>query len=84
MIGELVEYRTRLPSYGPLMTWEASYADSPGPRLNKIAHSCAGLSGRRLRKLPFLAITKYTLDEPCSIHDAITALEKAAEFELAS
>lgn len=82
-IGELTDYRARLPGYGQLLTWEAKYPASPGPRLKHIAKKCTGLSGRRLRKLPILAITMYAWEDEVSVHDAIVALGDAVTEKLA-
>lgn len=82
-LGDYLD-KTRLPRYERLVVWGVAYPDSPGPVLKSVAKDCAGLSGRKLAKLPFLAITKYTRQEKCTIFDAIQAIEKAAKLEKAT
>lgn len=57
--------------------------DSIGERVWALAQQCHGLSGRTLRRLPILGLAMYTWGGQCTIQDAITALEKAAEQETA-
>ncbi|KAI4855448.1 AAA-domain-containing protein, partial [Aureobasidium sp. EXF-8846] len=80
---ELGDYldKSRLPSYERLAVWEIAFPDSPGPLLKSVAKDCAGFSGRKLAKLPFLAITKYVWQEKCTIFDAIKALQKAVKLD---
>jgi hypothetical protein len=80
---ELGDYfdKSRLPSYERLVVWEMAFPDSPGPLLKSVAKDCAGFSGRKLAKLPFLAITKYVWQEKCIIFDAIKALQKAVKLD---
>jgi hypothetical protein len=82
---ELGEYldKARLPSYERLAVWEVAFPDSPGPLLKSVAKDCAGFSGRKLSKIPFLAITKYTLQENRTIFDAIKAIRKAVKLDKA-
>jgi hypothetical protein len=82
---ELGDYldESRLPSYERLAVWEMAFPDSPGPLLKSFAKDCAGFSGRKLAKLPFLAITKYVWQEKCTIFDAIKALQKAVKLDKA-
>lgn len=75
---------TRLPIYDRLAAWRIANPDSPGPVLESVAKDCAGFSGRKLAKLPFLAITKYTSQEKCTIFDAIKAIEKAVKLDKAT
>ncbi|KAH0348647.1 AAA-domain-containing protein, partial [Aureobasidium melanogenum] len=72
--------KSRLPSYERLTVWSTAYPQSPGPVLQRVAKDCAGFSGRKLVKLPFLAITKYTRQEKCTILNAIQAVEKAVKL----
>ncbi|KAG9602906.1 AAA-domain-containing protein, partial [Aureobasidium melanogenum] len=78
-LGAYVD-ETRLPCYERLAFWRMVYPGSPGPVLQSVAKDCAGFSGRKLAKLPFLAITKYTRQEKCTIFDAIQAIEKAVKL----
>lgn len=81
LINAMIEGQTRLPDHGQLLILQATYPDTPGPLLKAVADTCAGFSGRKLSKLPFLAITKYTRRQ-CNIFDAIKALEIAVKQEL--
>ncbi|THY14991.1 AAA-domain-containing protein [Aureobasidium pullulans] len=81
LINAVIEGQTRLPDHGQLLILQATYPDTPGPLLKAVADTCAGFSGRKLSKLPFLAITKYTRRQ-CNIFDAIKALEIAVKQEL--
>ncbi|THZ74354.1 AAA-domain-containing protein [Aureobasidium pullulans] len=81
LINAMIEGQTRLPDHGQLLLLQATYPDTPGPLLKAVADTCAGFSGRKLSKLPFLAITKYTRRQ-CNIFDAIKALEIAVKQEL--
>jgi hypothetical protein len=80
---ELGDYldESRLPSYERLAVWEMAFPDSPGPLLKSVAKDCTGFSGRKLAKLPFLAITKYVWQEKCTIFDAIKALQQAVKLD---
>lgn len=82
-LGDYLD-ETRLPSYERLAVWVVACPDSPGPVLRSVAKDCAGFSGRKLAKLPFLAITKYTRQEKCTISDAIQAIEKAIKLDKAA
>ncbi|TIA17126.1 AAA-domain-containing protein [Aureobasidium pullulans] len=81
LINAMIEGQTRLPDHGQLLLLQATYPDTPGPLLKAVADTCAGFSGRKLSKLPFLAITKYTRRQ-CNIFDAIKALGIAIKQEL--
>lgn len=76
--------KSRLPSYERLTLWDTAYPHSPGPALKSVAEDCAGCSGRKLVKLPFLAIAKYTRQGRCTIFDAIQAIEKAVKLDKAT
>ncbi|KAG9659515.1 AAA-domain-containing protein, partial [Aureobasidium melanogenum] len=76
--------KSHLPSYERLTVWTTAYPHSPGPVLKSVAEDCAGVSGRKLVKLPFLAITKYTRQGKCTIFDAIQAIEKAVKLDKAT
>jgi len=82
---ELGEYldRSRLPSYERLAVWEVAFPHSPGPLLKGVAKDCAGFSGRKLAKLPFLAVTKHTPQRSCTIFEAINAIQKAVKLDKA-
>lgn len=57
------------------------YPDSPPMVLAGIAEACVTFSGRKLRKLPLLAITTYTWGENCPLKDALEALQTAVKQE---
>lgn len=40
-----------------------------------------GRSGRTLRRLPMLALTKYTFDEPCDLSELLDALKRVVKEE---
>ena len=82
---ELGEYldRSRLPSYERLAIWEVAFPHSPGPLLKGVAKDCAGFSGRKLAKLPFLAITKHSPQGNRTIFEAIDAIQKAVKLDKA-
>lgn len=82
-LGDYLD-KTRLPSYERLAFWEVAYPGSPGPALKSVAKDCAGFSGRKLTKLPFLAITKHTRQENCTIFGAIQAIGKAVKLDKAT
>jgi len=77
-LGDYLD-KSHLPSYARLVVWEVAFPNSPGPLLKRVAKDCAGFSGRKLAKLPFFAINKYTWQEECTIFDAIKALQKAVD-----
>jgi hypothetical protein len=63
-----------------LVTAQLYLRDQPSAipwKLLQIAGMAEGLSGRTLRKLPMLALTKYTFRKPRRICDLIDALRKA-------
>lgn len=47
--------------------------------LRRIAAEADGLSGRTLRRLPMLAMTKYTVNEPCDMCDLLVALRRVVK-----
>ncbi|KAF2759327.1 pachytene checkpoint component Pch2 [Pseudovirgaria hyperparasitica] len=55
---------------------------APARKLWIISQKADGLSGRTLRKLPFLALALYTFTEPSTIHEGLYALSLAVEHEL--
>ena len=54
-----------------------------GLRCRQAAEACAGLSGRTLRKLPFLAFSAGTTAAGCSCPQFMAALLQAAQRETA-
>ncbi|KAF2655349.1 AAA-domain-containing protein [Lophiostoma macrostomum CBS 122681] len=79
---------TETHSYMPSLSHtNIHFSNSPecAPRqLYKLARRAEGLSGRTLRRLPILALTKYTDDEPCAMQDLLAALKKVIAEEKAS
>ncbi|KAE9963921.1 hypothetical protein BLS_008793 [Venturia inaequalis] len=61
--------------------WDQHQA--PGRKLWDIAQKCGGLSGRTLRRLPFLSLAMYTYREECSVSEGLEALRLAVTEELA-
>lgn len=57
-------------------------SDHPSSRLYAIAVKCAGMSGRTLRKLPFLAHAFFVRSETVGLDGYLGALERAVEKEL--
>lgn len=53
-------------------------------RLWRIASRAKGLSGRTLRRLPILALSKYTADEPCGLQELLSALKHVVNKEVAA
>ena len=49
--------------------------------LREIAQKCEGLSGRALRKIPFLAHAFFIQSSSCSLEDYLLALNAAADKE---
>jgi hypothetical protein len=47
--------------------------------LRMIAAEAEGLSGRTLRRLPMLAMAKYTVKEPCDMRDILIALRRVVK-----
>ena len=62
----------------------ALHPDHPSVRLYGVAERCGGMSGRTLRKLPFLAHAFFVRDEETSLEGYLGALEKAVEREVAA
>ncbi|KAF2842689.1 AAA-domain-containing protein [Patellaria atrata CBS 101060] len=56
--------------------------DSVPRKLWTICERCEGLSGRTLRRLPFLALALHTNDDHCNIQEALTALSISVGEEL--
>jgi hypothetical protein len=48
-------------------------------KLRMIAAEAEGLSGRTLRRLPMLAMTKYTVKEPCDMREVLIALRQVVK-----
>lgn len=76
------EDRVLIPSGAKTLAL-VDYPDSPGWIVMTLAGRCNGLSGRKLRKLPLLAITTYMWGETCSLMEALVALKKTVEIDLA-
>lgn len=53
-----------------------------GRKLWDIAQKCGGLSGRTLRRLPFLSLAMYTYREECSVSEGLEALQLAVTEEI--
>jgi hypothetical protein len=59
----------------------AGSAPPPTQALLRVAAACQGLSGRALRKLPFIAHSFFVQAPSVSLDGFITALGRAAERE---
>lgn len=53
-------------------------------RLAEICSECVGLSGRALRKLPFLAHALFLKKESASLQEYLAALKRAVEYQKSS
>ncbi|KAK5009973.1 hypothetical protein LTR28_012445 [Elasticomyces elasticus] len=70
-----------IPSYAEMNVHLFNQPLAPARRLWQIAQKCDGLSGRTLRRLPFLALAMHTFGDVCSLHEALSALAAAVEQE---
>lgn len=61
-------------------------SSDPGQRIWQLAQKCEGLglSGRTLRRLPVLGLAMYTWGGEVGMNEAVGALEKAVEEEVAA
>jgi len=75
------EDRTTVPAYAKLV-YLGAWPESPGRVVAALADKCWGFSGRKLRKLPLLAITMYTWGESCPLRDALDALKRVVDADL--
>lgn len=55
--------------------------EHPSNSLWELAQKCESLSGRTLRRLPYLALAMYTYADKCTIEDALKALTLAIDSE---
>ena len=60
----------------------APHAHTPARRVWALARRCRGLSGRTLRRLPVLALARYTWGGHVALAEAVRALEAAVEQEV--
>jgi SpoVK/Ycf46/Vps4 family AAA+-type ATPase len=79
-----IEGQSYIPSLSHTTLHLSHLPDCAPRKLYKLAQQAEGLSGRTLRRLPILALTKYTDDEPCTIQDLLTALKQVIAEEKAS
>ncbi|OCL13152.1 AAA-domain-containing protein [Glonium stellatum] len=54
----------------------------PARKLWRIAQRCDGLSGRTLRRLPFLALALHIHSEACTVREGLVALAMALDEEI--
>lgn len=80
-VAALIDDHIYIPGYNRLQCLD-KHPDSPASILAGIAESCVDFSGRRLRKLPLLAITTYAWGDSCSLKDALEALQMAVKEEM--
>lgn len=57
--------------------WNQPHA--PGRRLFMIAETAKGFSGRKLRRLPLMALALHTFGDPCTVDQALEALSMEVE-----
>ncbi|KAF2797668.1 AAA-domain-containing protein [Melanomma pulvis-pyrius CBS 109.77] len=79
--GGAPETPTFIPEFEWVITHLSNRHSTAPWELQEIARLAEGLSGRTLRGLPMLAMTKYTMDEPCDLRDLLAALRKAIKEE---
>lgn len=65
--------------YMNVCLWDRAHC--PARKLWNISQRCEGLSGRALRRLPFLALALHTHSDPCTVHEALAALAVAVDEE---
>ena len=53
----------------------------PARKLWRIAQRCEGLSGRTLRRLPFLALALHIHSESCTVREGLAVLAMAVDEE---
>ncbi|KAL1304626.1 hypothetical protein AAFC00_003591 [Neodothiora populina] len=74
-------------AHGMIPDWDSvietmDQPDHPVQMLAALAQKCKGISGRKLKKLPLLSITKYTWGDNCPLDDALAAMKRAVEMDL--
>eukprot|EP00727_Mastigamoeba_balamuthi_P002972 m51a1_g12672 putative pachytene checkpoint protein 2 homolog (421) ;mRNA; f:2755-4759 len=77
--GSVLEYKTL-----EMMAFAADAVTQPSLRVLEVARQCEGLSGRVLRKLPFLALALFLNSEACTLEQFTVALLSAAQHERTS
>ena len=73
--------RVYVPDFNKLIYLE-NYPDCPARVVAALARQCRGYSGRKLKKLPLLAITTYTWGDRCPLEDALSALKRAVDVDI--
>lgn len=75
-----------IPTLAATLMSQCQDASSPGQRTWLLAQKCHGLrlSGRTLRRLPVLGLAMYTWGGEVRLEEAVGALEKAVEEEVAA
>lgn len=78
----LIECMDAIPelAYVNLKLWNRP--KSTPRKLLRIAHKAQGMSGRTLRRLPFLALAEHVVVQPCSVQEALAALSRAVDEEI--
>lgn len=74
----------QLPGWSEMQLSYQIFPDSAPRRLADVAQASQGLSGRALRRLPALALVMYTDAVCCDIGQAVNALGRAVEHEIAT
>lgn len=75
--------RVFIPDYGTLERLE-EYPNCQARVVAALAHRCKGFSGRKLRKLPLLAITRHTWGENCPLDDVLDAMSRVLDLDPAT
>ena len=75
-----------IPTLAATLMSQCQDASSPGQRIWLLAQKCQGLhlSGRTLRRLPVLGLAMYTWGGEIRLEEAVGALERAVEEEVAA
>ena len=75
-----------IPTLAAALMSQCQDASSPGQRIWLLAQKCQGLhlSGRTLRRLPVLGLAMYTWGGEIRLEEAVGALERAVEEEVAA
>ncbi|KAF2142209.1 uncharacterized protein K452DRAFT_298194 [Aplosporella prunicola CBS 121167] len=73
-----------IPTFAEMRLHLNNHPNSPGRRLWHIAQRCQGMSGRALRRLPFLALGMHTFADPVFVDEGLAALELAVDDQLST
>ncbi|KAK5124835.1 hypothetical protein LTR16_003448, partial [Cryomyces antarcticus] len=71
-----------IPSFTEMNIHLWNQPHSPARKLWHLAQRSEGVSGRTLRRLPFLALALHTYSETCDLNEALAALDLAINEEI--